>query len=531
MAGKTSSMIVIKQLLLMHQQGQAIKAIARNLGVSKNTVKDYLHKVQHLISTSTQELTISTLLTMADPELEHLLHAGNPAYTDVRYTHIEDKLAYYKAELSKVGVTRLLLWEEYKVQVPDGYSYAQFSYHLKRLLDSKATPSMVLQHTPGDKLLIDFAGAKLHYIDRRTSQPVEVEVFVGCLAFSDYCYVEAVPSQRIADFTSALANCLHALGGVPLAVVSDNLKAAVVKSHRYEPDINATLQQLANHYGTTIVPTRAYKPKDKGAVENQVKIIYTRVYARLRHYTFHSLEALNTAIKACVASHNQTRMQRKPYSRQEHFLAHEKALLKPLPEEKFEFKYYYDLKVAANNHVYLATDRHYYSVPFQYIGQYVKVICTRTMVSIYCQGNQVAMHIRNYQQGTYTTDAQHLCSQHQHYQSRSPKYYLDIALKRSAYLHSFFEHIFQQDRYPEQLYRTCDGLLSLQRKAEPTQFDQACRLAMEHRQYSYHFVQRILQNGMAKLATEEPTEPPPLPTHSNIRGKEYYQAQILFSNQ
>jgi hypothetical protein len=385
---------------------------------------------------------------------------------------------------------------------------------------------MVLQHKAGEKLFIDFAGKKPSYINTGTGEIVYCQVFVACLAYSDYSFTMAVRSQSIADFLYALGCCLEDLGGVPEVLVPDNLKAAIVKASSYEPDVNRAMEDFANHYKTTVIPARARKPKDKALVENQVKLIYTRIYARLRELTFFDLPSLNKAVKEKTREHNQTRMQQKPYCREERFLADERHLLHPLPDGSFELKYYRELKVAKNNHIYLAQDKHYYSVPYTYIGLEVKVIYTRSMVYIYAKGQQIAVHIRDYKQGGYTTDKEHLCSAHQHYMDRSPDYYLNKSKLRSEVLNQLMGHLFAQNRHPEQLYRTCDGLLNLQRKTDPKIFDKACQIAINQQTYTYAVVLNIIKNKM----TEEPETKPsqPLPTHQNIRGKEYY-TQITIS--
>lgn len=214
-------------------------------------------------------------------------------------------------------------------------------------------------------------------------------------------------------------------------------------------------------------------------------------------------------------------MQQKPYCREELFLAEEQKRLRPLPVERFELKYYNELTVAKNNHIYLSQDKHYYSVPYKLIGRKVKVVYTRTMVYIFCYGKQVAVHIRGFKQGGYTTDKEHLCSQHRHYRDRSPGYYLQQAKKKSPALHRLVSLIFSQDRYPEQLYKTCDGLLSLQRKAEAGPFEKACQIAIEYQNYSYVFVKNILENNMTQLQEIIPDKP--LPQHKNVRGKTHYQ--------
>ena len=513
MAGKPRPMSQIKQLLQLHEQGKGIKFIARSLGISKNTVKAYLAKV------SLSQLDVQVLLSLDDPIMEARFHAGNPAYKDERFEHLKANLDFFSKELGRVGVTKQLLWEEYRSDYPLGYSRSQFCYHLSQQLIARK-PSMVLQHCAGEKLFIDFAGKKLSYIDIDTGEVVPCQVFVACLPYSDYSFAMAVRSQNICDFLYALGCCLQELGGVPKVLVPDNLKSAIVKASRYEPDVNRSLEDFANHYHTATIPARARKPKDKALVENQVKLVYSRVYAKLRNQQFFDLASLNKAIKEKIRVHNQTRMQQKPYCREEKFLADEKHLLQSLPDQPFELKYYRELKVAKNNHIYLAQDKHYYSVPYTFIGLSAKVVYTRSMVHIYAKGEQIAVHVRDYKQGGYSTDKEHLCSAHQHYMDRSPDYYLNKAKLKSAVLFQLIGHLFAQNRHPEQLYRTCDGLLNLQRKTDEKNFNKACLLAIEHQNYSYGFILNILKNKM----TNEPEtkQEKPLPNHENLRKCEYY---------
>lgn len=518
MAGKVKPMSQIKQLIRLNLQGKGKKTIARNLNISKNTVKVYLDKLR------SSKFKISTLLSMDDPVLEAIFHPGNPAYKDTRFEELKDRLDYYEQELNRVGVTKKLLWEEYRVEHPHGYSHSQFCYHLSQHLRTK-NPSMVLKHIPGEKLFIDFAGKKLSYVDAKTGEVVYCQVFVACLPYSDYGFCMAVRSQCISDFLYALGCCLKEIGGVPQVLVPDNLKSAITKANPYEPDVNRALEDFANHHNTTVIPTRARKPKDKALVENQVKLIYNRVYAKLRNQQFFDLHTLNQAIKDKTRDHNQTRMQQRPYCREEHFLSEEKPLLQALPKETFELKNYRDYTVAKNNHIYLTQDKHYYSVPYIYISQKIKVIYTRSIVRIYFKGKQIAAHIRNYSVGKYSTEKQHLCSTHQHYLSRSPEYYIQKAKEINEEFYRLIQQVFQQNRYPEQLYRSCDGMFSLQRKTEPEIFSKACLIALKHENYTYGFLLNIIKNKMTDQQDPQPEKP--LPDHENIRGKSYYEQQTL----
>ena len=459
MAGKTRPMSQIKQLLRLHQQGKAKKEIARILGISKNTVKSYLHKYE------SSGYNIDDLLELDDPVLESKFHLGNPSYKEHRYEFLKKQMDYYVQELKRNGVTMLILWEEYKESNPNGYSFSQFCYHLHQ--HQKASkPTAVLHHEPSDKLFIDFAGKQLSYVDIQTGEIIKCQVFVACLPYSDYAFAMAVKTQGVEDFIYAISCCLSYLGGVPRAIVPDNLKSAVIKSDRYEPELNVALDDLANHYGTTIVP------------------------ARVR-------------------------------SREEKFLADEKHLLQPLPKTVYEMKFYKEYTVAPNNHICLFKDRHYYSVPYIHVGRKAMVIYTRSTVSIYVNNELVAVHARSYTAGQYTSVKEHLCSNHQHWLSRSPDYYMEKAKRTSDELYNLFVQLFQQGKYPEQLYRTCDGLLRLQRDTEPEDFAQACKIAIELNRYSYTLVRNLIKNKVI-WDTDVP-EDNPLPKHQNVRGRECYK--------
>jgi putative transposon-encoded protein len=283
------------------------------------------------------------------------------------------------------------------------------------------------------------------------------------------------------------------------------------------------MEDFANHYGFVVLPARVRKPRDKASVENTVKIIYQRVYAKLRNHTFFCIEDINLAFKEKVKEHNQTRMQQKTYSREEKFLAEEKQALSPLPATSFEIKYYADLRVAVNNCIYLGRDKHYYSVPHTYIGQKVSVIYTRSLVQIYCNGQSIATHQRSFRFG-YTIVKEHLCSAHQHYKDRSPQYYIQTAENCSVVFGKLVKGIFAQTKIPETVFKRCDGLLSMQRKTDPVLFERACQIALDNNILTYKFIQKIIENKAYFVdETQCQEDKKSLPKHENIRGGKYYE--------
>ncbi|MGB4959231.1 MAG: IS21 family transposase [Saprospiraceae bacterium] len=509
-------MSTVKQVLLKHQNGDSIRSIARHLSISRNTVKSYLAKFETL------GVSMDALLALDDMQLESRFHPGNPAYSDLRHDILMDHMNDFCIELKHKGVTRHLLWEEYSEVHHPHYSYSQFCYHLDQNLKARK-PTMVLNHNAAEKLMIDFSGHKMSYIDRETGEVISCQLYIATLPFSNYIFVKACLTQGLQDFISCTKKCLEFFGGVPQALVTDNLKSAVTKANKYEPDVNETFQKMANHYGTTVFPTRTYKPQDKAMVELMVRNTYTHIKAKLRKTQFFSLTELNEAIEAKTLEFNQRRRQMNLYTREEQFVASEKPLLKALPSTAFDIEYIRQYKIAQNNHFCLTEDKHYYSVPYIYIGKKVKVIYTGTIVKIYYDRTLIAQHVRDNAFGKYTTSKEHLCSAHQAYLDKSPDYYKHMASKNSTTLHTLISCLFdQKDKYPEQLYKTCDGLFSLGRKYKySVVFTNACQTAIDQKIYSYVFIKNMLDNNMAG-AHAASAENKPLPDHSNIRGKDYF---------
>ena len=523
MAGKPARMSRIKQVLQLNENGVSNRQIAKDLDINKETVNNYVRYFEN------DPLSLKEVLKMEDPELEARFRAGNPAYTDYRHQTFLDELPEFKTSLGHKHVTRFLVWQEYIAKHPDGYRKSQFFHHLKQQL-AAYTATTVLSDTyvPGEKLYVDFAGDTLQYVNTETGEIVKVQVFVACLPCTDYAFALCIPSQRVEDFLYAIYKLLEAIGGVPKILVTDNLKSAVIKADRYEPTLNKALEDMGNHYRFVTIPCRPYSPTHKALVENQVKIIYRRVYARLRSTTFYSLEELNEAVSQKMLEHNQTRMQQRPYSREEQFFAVEKIALAPLPEQPYEMKFTCDLQVRNDGFVYLARDKHYYSVPFVHIGKRSHVIYTRTLVKIFVNNELVATHERHLGFG-HTHKKEHLASNSNAILSRSPAYYQEKADKQSTVFKQLVGDMFldlEQRQIPAEFkYKTCDYMLSIARKTPIADFEQACLIAIQNRSYSGKFLQNVISNINAVKAQSKSKERiNPQPTnHENMRGESYYK--------
>ena len=492
MANRTINMEVIKQIGILSKLGYAKKAIARELNLSKNTVKSYLAKSDET------------------PEPEQ----------NSRREKLFDFFPYVKKELGRKGVTRQILWGEYRLKHPDGYCYGHFCEYLNTWLQNKDA-SLHIEQLPGDKLYIDFTGYKPSIVDPDTGEIREVEAFVSVLGFSGKTYVRDCESQKKEDFLPSIVRSLNYYGGVPNVLVPDNLKSGVDKANRYEADINRDLLDLGNHYGMAILPTRSHKPRDKAWVERMVQIIYTRIFAPLRNRVFTSLDELNEAIFELLEVHNSLPLQGREESRNDLSETIERAHLKPLPQERWELKEYLQVKVMKNCYVQLHKDRHYYSVPYQYIGNKVKIVYTATHVSVYLAGERIAYHLRDRRPHKYTTVKEHLPSSHQFVSEWNPSKFIEWAGHIHPDVKAYIGNVLENKSYPEQTYRSCVGILSFEKKAGRDRLIAACQRATAFGVFNYKVIEQIINNKLDRLDTKK--ENLTLPMHENIRGAEYYK--------
>lgn len=424
-------------------------------------------------------------------------------------------------ELRKKGVTKQLLWEEYKLLNPQEIGLSQFK-ELYNLWNRKLNPVMHIEHKAGDKMFIDFAGDKLSYVDKKTGEVIWAEVFVAVLGASRYTYVEAVLSQQKEDLISACENALHFFGGVPLAIVPDNLKSAVTASSRYEPTMNETFADFASHYCTAVLPARAYKTRDKSLVENAVRNAYTRIYAVLRKETFYSLKELNTAMHQAQQKHNNKFMSGRRYSRYEQYEEIEKHVLQPLPAHRYELKRHAHVTVMKNGHVSLSEDKHYYSIPYKYIGKKVKILYSGQNVEIFYNYERIALHTRLRSPYNYSTHKEHMASSHQFVSEWSAEKFIEWSESLDEYVKLYIIKILETKRHPEQAYKSCVGILSFAKKYDKQRLITACKMALGYEVYNYKTIRTILDNGMDQQPQEIQTESE-MPLHENIRGENYYQ--------
>jgi transposase len=511
MAQKPIAMERLKQILQLQADGISIREIARRVGISRNSVRKYLSRLKIDDNNSDRDLTYK---------------AYNNDILELDAERLRQVTAHFSAtgpELSRTGVTRQLLWKEYLAQNPDGYSYSRYCYHLKQYLKNRDL-SMHLEYHPADMTMIDFAGKKMHYIDQATGERIECEVFVAILPFSGFIFCHPVHTQRTADFTYAINSMSKFYGGVTATIVCDNLRTAVKRADRYEPEFTDICLQLSEHYSTTFSATRPYSPRDKAMVERAVNIVYNHIYGPLRNRDFTSLAALNAAMQEQLILLNDKPYKNTPYSRRYFFEQQERLLLKLLPGEPFSSKKVVQLTVQRNYHIQLSEDHRYYSVPYQYVGKKVKVLYDAKVVEVYLETERIALHVRKDLNKAYTTLAEHMPPHHQQMQQIKGWNRDDLLAQASRVGPSTRQAValmLENSIYIEQNYKACFGMLMLQKKFTAVRLEAACSRALQGSRVNYTMIKNILERGLDKQLTLP--VPPPLPDHDNIRGKDHYQ--------
>ncbi len=437
-------------------------------------------------------------------------------------TKAQPDLAYVHREMRKKGVTLYLLWQEYKeVHPEDGYQYSHFG-ELYRQYKKKLSPSMRQTHKAGEKVFVDWSGDGIEITDGETGEVWEAPLFVGALGASGYAYVVAKSDRKSRNWIACHVEMYEFFGGVPEVTKPDNEKTGVTNACLYEPDLNPTYHHMARHYKTTVIPTRPRKPKDKAIVENAVLIAQRWILAALRNHTFFNLAQANAAIAKKLVEYNDRKMKLIDSSRLELFSQLDRPVLKPLPSKRYEFSKWSEPKVHIDYHVLV--DKHHYSVPYQYIGEKVDASRTLSMVEIFFKSKRIAVHKRLYNSKEPSTQREHMPSHHREFGDWSPARFMRWAEKTGPCARHVIENNLKSRRYPEQSYRTCLGILRLEKKYGNHRLEAACKRALFIRSISYRSINSILENGLDKKELPCTTDPvqPRMPTHGNIRGSQSY---------
>jgi transposase len=454
---------------------------------------------------------------MTDPALEAALYR-RPAAMGPPRERPQPDCAYLHTERRRPGVTLELLHLEYLERHPDGYRYTQFCEIYRQWLRRRRL-TMRQVHRAGEKGFVDYAGKPPALTDPATGERIPVELFVMALGASSYTYAEATATQQLPDWIASHTRAFAFFGGVPIATVPDQLRSGVTTPCRYEPGVHRIYADLAAHYGTTILPARPAKPRDKAKAEVAVQVAERWIVARLRDETFYTLGAMNARIAALLEALNAKPMRHYgSASRRDLFERLDRPALRPLPAVPFEYAEWKWVRVNLDYHV--EVDHHYYSVPHALLHERLEARITATSVELFHRGQRVAVHARSFARGRPTTCAAHMPKAHRAHAEWSPSRFIRWATTIGPQTAALVTAILADRPHPEQGYRSCLGILRLAKRYDPARLEAACARALAAGARSYRHVDAILRRGL-----DRPVEPPtatPVLDHENIRGRDYY---------
>ena len=507
-------MRTIRELLRLALSSKiSARDIGRSLHVSHPTVQKYVQVIQKA------GLNLTQIEQMDDEQLKSLIQNVRGRKQD-QMRPLPD-YEYIHQELKKPGVTMYLLWQEYMSANPTGYQDAQFRRYYY-LYKKKIDVTLRQRHKFGESMFTDYSGQTMPIYDRITSTVSEAQIFVAVLGGSNYTYAEATADQSLSSWTGSHVRSFEYFGGVPQRVVPDNLRSAVSRACRYEPDINPTYREMAAYYGTIAMPARAREPKDKAKVESGVLVVQRWILAALRNHKFFSLGELNEAIRELLIIFNQRKFKKLEGSRESVFLSYEKQALKALPVHPWEYAQWKKAKVNIDYHIELLG--HYYSVPYVLVHEDVDVRYTSRTVEIFHQHKRIASHARDERRGYPSTIHEHMPKSHQEYIGVTPSKLIEQAKRIGIKTGELIEYILHDRKYPPQGYRSCLGIIRLAKSYSNERLDAACSRALAIGGHSYTSVAAILKSGLDQQPIKNGGHQLSI-EHDNIRGGEYFNKQ------
>ena len=506
----------IKEVLrLRFECNLSEREIARSCQISRTTVTEYLLKAK-IAGLGWPEAAALTEL-----QLVKRLFPDKPVPSTIPrpspdFEYIRDQLHSYR----KLNLTLAQLWVEYKEKHPDGYQYSQFCERY-RCWRGKLDYCMRQDHRGGEKVFLDYSDG-LSIVDPSTGELTLTQLFVAVWGASNYTYAEATLSQTLPEWIGAHTRAFEYFGCIPRVLVPDNLKSGVKGACYYEPEINPTYTDMAEHYSCAVLPARPRHPRDKAKVEVGVLIAQRWILAVLRHRTFYSLVDLNTAIRQCLERLNTRLLRQAKKSRRDMFASIDHPNALPLPPGPYEYAEWGKVRVNIDYHI--EVDGHFYSVPFQFLHERLDIRLTATTVEVFRRGTRIAAHVRSYIPGKHTTMPEHMPSAHRYYAEWNPSRFIEWANKTGKATAELIEKILSDRPYPEQGYRACMGIIHLGRHYEPSRVEAAAKRALNFNACSYRSMKAILTAGLDQQPDNgEQLRLGGLLPHPNIRGQEYYQ--------
>jgi len=512
-------------LRLRYESSCSQREIQASTGLSKGSVSDYLKRARRA------GVTWEVARELSDADVEaRLFHAVGRSEPRGR---VPIDFEWVHREMRRKGVTLQLLCVEYQeaaVQAGDGrlpYQYSQFC-DLYGDWKSKLALTMRQTHRAGEKAFVDFSGAKPSFVDVETGELREVELFVMVLGASNYTYARATYTQSAVDFIDATVKGLEYFGAVPEILVPDQLRAAVTGPDRYDPELNPSYLEMAEHYGVAVIPARPKKPRDKAKVETGVLIAQRWILACLRNRIFFSLGELNQAIAELLERLNQRPFQKLDGCRRSAFESIDRPVMRPLPALRFERGEWKKAKANVDYHVDF--ESRYYSVPCALMRARVQIRATRHTVEIFHGGQRVASHLRSHgPKGTYVTCREHMPKSHRDYGAWPPERMRAWGHSVGPHVGQVVEAILARYRNPEFGYRAVQALVRDAKRVGEQRLDAACARALAiagPAGPTRRSVVAILKRGLEQKPLPQPEEEPTrFVHHEHIRGGDYYQKE------
>lgn len=508
----------LREVLRLHHESKlAARAIARSCGISSSTVLKYLGRA------AVAKVGWPVPAHLDDIALERLLFPDEGAPVCQRP---EPDWELVHRELKKKHVTKMLVWQEYREAVPNGYQYSQFCERYNRWHDSLGLV-MRRDHKAGEKMFVDFSGDGIAIVDALTGEVTVAKLFVAVLGGSSLTFVRAVLAENVPNWIDCHVHAFEYFGGVPEITVPDNTKTAVTRPDFYDPDINRTYAALAEHYATAVIPARVRKPRDKAKVEQGVLLAQRWIIAVLRHREFHSLSEVQEAVRALNEKLNDRPMKRLKASRRQIFEAVERAALKPLPATPFEPCEWKKARLDIDYHV--EYEQHFYSVHYShYIDGHrdLWVRATAATIEVFYASQRIAAHVRSYDNHPlrrYITLPEHMPESHRANLEWPPHRIIAWAKTIGPSTQAVIAALLERFPHPEQGYRSCRAVIRLAKTYEAERLERACTRALHHDLISYRNIKAILANRMDQLPLEsEERSQLALPLHENVRGPGYY---------
>lgn len=510
-----------REILRLAALGFSQQNIAYSCNVSKKTVNRVLSKARerNISWPLDNDQTNAVLATQLFPVEDKPSTLQNKRMPDFNYIH---------KELRRNGVNKRLLWTEYleecRLNGEEPLMYSRFCYYIQKD-EEKRRASMHISRKPGEQVEVDWAGDPAYLIDPLTGELTKVSVFVGTMSYSQYSYAEAFLNEKQASWITAHIHMYEYLGGVPRILVPDNCKTAIIRKGNsyFDPRINETYRDLAEHYGTAIIPARVRRPKDKPNAESAVRHVSTWIIAALRNEQFFSLAELNRAIREKLNELNRMPFQKKEGSRFELFNREELPLLASLPAARYELADWAFATVLFNYHI--SFEGMLYSVPHEYIKHKVDVRATEHTIQIFYKQDRIATHKRLYgRKGQYSTITEHMPEDHQKYLEWNGDRFRKWAERIGINTYTVINAILTSKGVEQQTYRSCMGLLKLAEKYSDALLEAACKKALSYTASpSYKSVKNILVTGSEKLVSETTDTKTTHKAHGITRGADYYR--------